>query len=236
MFCGDAPTVLAELPSASVDLILSSPPYDKLRKYGGHTLNFSALAQQMTRVLKIGGVLVWVHGDATVDGSETGLRLYDTMIWDKDSVTTPTEGRYYAAWEYMFVFSKGRPKTLNLLCDKPNREAGRIRSDYRSRCSKEGRSKSDKVKVTPKFSRRMNIWKCNPSASKVSSDHPAVMPYPLARDHVLSWTNPGDLVLDPLAGSGTTLLAAHDTGRDFCGIDIHPGTARRWPTCYPKLN
>lgn len=234
--CGDNVEVLWEWPSETVDMILTSPPYDDLRKYGGHLWDFEKLAQHLTRVLKPGGVMVWNTADATVDGSETGtsmrqalafmgygLKLWDTMIWDKDCVTTPTESRYYSAWEYMFVLSKGKPNALNLLCDRQNREPGRIRKDLMARCSAEGRAaNTGKTHVTPESSRRLNVWRVNPSQDAVDVRHPAVMPLAIASAHIQSWSNPGDMVLDPFAGSGTTLKAAKELNRRWCGIEINP--------------
>jgi len=228
---GDCATVMAErIADNSIDLTVTSPPYDNLRTYNGYTFDFEAIGAQLWRVTKPGGVVVWVVGDATVNGSETGtsfrqalhfmslgFNLYDTMIWDKTVPTTPTEGRYYNTFEYMFVFSKGRPFAINYIEDRLNASAGVARINLKN-CRKEKRTYGGKATVTAAKGRRFNVWPINPSARPI--DHPAPFPEALARDHILSWSNPGDVVLDPMMGSGTTGKMARLTGRQFIGIDI----------------
>lgn len=177
----------------------------------------------MYRVTKPGGVVVWVVGDATVGGSETGssfrqaltftnvgFKLHDTMVYEKNSSTFPARKgskRYTQIFEYMFVFSKGVPKTANLICDKPNKWAGH--KDF-----------SGKLKnPVPDYSPRTNIWKYTTSFND-KTGHPAPFPEALARDHIISWSNPGDVVLDPFIGSGTTAKMAILTGRNYIGFEI----------------
>lgn len=210
--------------SNSIDLVLTSPPYDDLREYNGYVFDFEAIATELTRVLKKGGVLVWVIGDATHKGSETGssfrqalrfldlgLNLHDTMIYEKNSPAYPASAkssRYTQIFEYMFVFSKGKPKTANLICDKPNKWAGH--KDF-----------SGKLKnPVPEFSPRNNIWRYVTSFNGVK--HPAPFPEALAIDHILTWSNEGDLVYDPFMGSGTTAVAAEKTQRKWIGSEISP--------------
>ena len=231
--CGDNTEVLSGFPDACIDLVVTSPPYDDMRTYGGHSWNFETLAAQLVRVLKPGGVIVWNIADQTQNGSESGtsfeqalgfkrfgLWLYDTMIWDKTNITTPTEGRYYDVWEYMFVLSKGKPSRLNLLTDRKNIAAG---GTYRSisKIGAEARSnKTLRVNTIPETSRRHNIWRI-PTEMGVDG-HPAPFPERLAKDHIASWSNPGDVVLDPFSGSGTTCKAAKELNRQWCGIEINP--------------
>jgi len=233
IYCGDNCDLLGELPKDCIDLVVTSPPYDDLRTYGGHTWDFYGVAWQLKRVLKPGGVIVWVVADATKDGSETltsmkqaihfkeacGLNVWDTMIWDKGVQTAPTDSRYYSVWEYCFVFSKGRPNALNLLTDRKNISAGSKRIALKN-CRKEKREYGGKSFITQETGRRFNIWTINPSCGE--NDHPAVFPERLAADHIQSWSNPGDLVLDPFTGSGTTCKAAKELGRNFLGFEINP--------------
>lgn len=231
LFCGDNVEVLRrEVPDNSVQLTVTSPPYDNLRKYNGFTWDFEAIARELYRVTKPGGVVVWVVADATVNGSETGtsfrqalyfmeagFNLYDTMIWRKPSPSCPTEGRYYAVFEYMFVFSKGKPSALNLLTDRPNKSAGAV-STRETRSCAEDRKSTGRKRVVKEFSRRFNVW--DVSTDSRGAGHPAVFPEAIAEGHVLTWSNPGDTVLDPFLGSGTTGKMAAQLGRFFIGVDI----------------
>ena len=214
----------------SVDLTVTSPPYDDLRKYKGYSFDFESIARELYRVTKDGGVVVWVVSDKTEKGSETltsfkqalyfkeiGFIMYDTMIWRKPNPSVPTEGRYYNAFEYMFVFSKGKPKALNFICDKENKTYG---STYKSdsKMNPEIRKQSERSKTVGKYSRRHNVWDIPIGSNKTK--HPAVFPEQLANDHILTWSNEGDLILDPFVGSGTTPKMAKLNGRNYIGFDI----------------
>jgi DNA modification methylase len=215
--------------SESVDLVVTSPPYDNLRTYNGYSFDFESIAKELARVLKPGGVIVWVVGDATIQGSETGtsfrqalhfkelgLNLHDTMIWEKTG-RLPTQDRYYAIFEYMFVFSKGKPKSLNFICDHKNAQSGQVRQKDAT-INKGKRVAGSGVFVTKAFSRRPNIWKIHNAGNK--SGHPAIFPLQLANDHIATWSDVGDLVYDPFTGSGTTGLAAKKLARRFIGSEI----------------
>ena len=139
------------------------------------------------------------------------------MIWEKPSPQAPTEGRYYDVFEYMFVFSKGKPKTLNLLCDRKNKTAGSV-SKKETRSCRENRRVKDEKRIVKEYSRRFNVWTIN--REKNETEHPAVFPSKLATDHILSWSNEGDTILDPFAGSGTTLIAAKTKGRNYLGFEL----------------
>ena len=231
IFTGDNVAVLQTWPDACIDLVVTSPPYDDLRTYGGHSWDFVRLAGELTRVLKPGGVIVWVVADATVNGSETGtsmrqalhfmelgLNLHDTMIWVKDGGGAIGSNLCYTQnWEYMFVLSKGRPKTVNLLRDKVNISAGQDKSGV-GRRDANGEHKIEKRAISSELSKRNNWWLVAPEIG----EHPAVFPEKLTSGHVQTWSNPGDVVLDPFAGSGTTLKAAKELNRRFVGIEINP--------------
>jgi site-specific DNA-methyltransferase (adenine-specific) len=227
---------MKEWPDEFIDLVVTSPPYDNLRTYGGHEWDFEGVAEQLTRCLKPGGVIVWVVADATVNGSETltsmrqaihfkdvcGLNVWDTMIWDKGKCSVPTESRYYDCIEYMFVFSKGKPKALNFIEDRVNVTAGGRRTSAKTKIGRENRSLDPSKSYTVKETgRRYNLWKVNPF-NETSYGHPAIFPEKLAFGHVATWSNPGDIVLDPFAGSGTTLKAAKELNRRYIGIEINP--------------
>ena len=233
---GDSREVLRGIFSESIDLTVTSPPYDNLRTYKD-SLEwdfevFKEIAQELFRVTKQGGVVVWVVGDATIKGSETGtsfkqalyfkeigFNLHDTMIYAKDGISFPDKNRYQNSFEYMFIFSKGSPKTKNLIHDRKNISFGRIVSGT-DRC-KDGQTRvaSCKGQKIKKFGCRWNIWDIKANKGNVKLNHPAAFPEALARDHIISWSNEGDTVLDPFMGSGTTGKMAIQLNRDFIGIE-----------------
>ena len=196
---------LKKIPSDSIDMIITSPPYDDLRDYEGK-INwnfdvFKVIAEEMYRIMKKGGVAVWVVGDKTKNGNKTltsfrqglyfqeiGFNMYDVIIYEKKGTGPPHPNRYFNAFEYMFVLSKGKPKTVNLLRDKKN------------------------------------IWEYSngkkfSTKDEIAYKHPAIFPEKLVEDHILSWSNPGDLILDPFGGSGTTGKVAKKLDRDWILIE-----------------
>ena len=244
--CVDCIEGMKKLDSESVDLTVTSPPYDGLRTYNGFVFDFPAVAEQLWRVTKLGGVVVWVVGDATPKtgskrGSETGssfrqrsassilgFRLHDTMIYAKSSPHFPESIRYGQVAEYMFVLSKGRPKTFNPIKDRRNKTAGTVRhtKNFRARFA-DGTGKTARKNqityTTNEFGARFNIWEYpvgSPAPDRLWKKHPAVFPLALATDHVKTWSNPGELVLDPFVGSGQTVIAADELGRNWLGMDL----------------
>lgn len=230
---------MRKLPDNSIDLTVTSPPYDDIRDYNGYSFDFENIAKELYRVTKDGGVVVWVVGDKTSKGSESGtsfkqalyfkeigFNLHDTMIYQKDSISFPDTNRYYQIFEYMFILSKGKPKTTNLLRDRENKWAdGKKRIKGRERQtdgSLKGRRKGNLLKP---FGVRFNIWKYSTGKYKTTKDeiaygHPAIFPDKLAEDHILSWSNEGDTVMDIFMGSGTTAKMAKLAGRNFIGFEV----------------
>lgn len=222
----------------SIDLVVTSPPYDRLRDYKGFNCHFEELAKELFRVMKVGGVVCWNVGDSVVKKSETltsfrqaiffkdiaGFNVHDTMIWHKLNFSNPESVRYHQIFEYVFVFSKGVPKTFNPLRDKPNAQAGRIGCLGKNTYAKRDGSRSQRAMtyVTQEMGMRGNVW-TGPTRGQEDMcsglSHPAMMPKWLARDLILSWSNPGDLVLDPMAGSFTTCQQAIECGRKSIGIE-----------------
>lgn len=240
IYHGDNGEFLPTLDCYSIDLMVTSPPYDFLRKYKGYSWNLEIILPWILRIMQVGGVIVWIVGDQVQNGTETltsfkqalafkeqGFRLHDTMIYKKDGVVFPESTRYNQSFEYMFVFSRGSPKTFNPICDVKNKRANEpIVGGYRQPDSSikigVGERLGRKVK---EHSMRSNIWQYSPGYMKSAKDayifeHPAIFPEQLAKDHISSWSNPGDIVLDPFMGSGTTLRAAKDLGRKSIGIEI----------------
>jgi site-specific DNA-methyltransferase (adenine-specific) len=235
---GDCLELMKDIPDKSVDLTVTSPPYDNLRSYNGNIEQwsfekFQAIAKELYRVTKHGGVVVWVVGDATIKGSETGtslrqalyfkevgFNLHDTMIWQK-ICPFQHKNRYIQSFEYMFVFSKGAKKSANLICDRKNKWAGT--SIHGTERQANGNTKSlsakQKSKSVKEYGARFNIWDIAPEKNN-KTNHPAVFPEQLANDHILSWSNEGDTVLDCFMGSGTTGKMAVLNGRNFIGIEL----------------
>mgnify|MGYP000098933263 FL=1 len=227
---GDCLEVMKTLEDNSIDLTVTSPPYDNLRTYNGYTFDFEGIARELFRVTKQGGVVVWVVGDATINGSETGtsfkqalyfkeigFNLHDTMIWEKSSFNhDPRRGRYKQFFEFMFVLTKGKPKTYNEIKDMPIKNAGKMVKS--SKRLPNGTIRDYGYIKMGDFQARSNIWKVNQQTK--SNGHPAIFPEKLAEDHILSWSNEGDTILDPMAGSGTTLKMAKKNNRNYIGIEI----------------
>lgn len=231
---------LKRMHDSFIDLTVTSPPYDNLRTYNGYTFDFEGIAKELYRVTKDGGVVVWIVGDATIKGSETGtsfkqalyfkeigFNLYDTMIYSKPNAPL-SHRRYEQDFEYMFVLCKGTPNTFNGIKDKINKYSGTSVSgskrDVGTGIAK-GLSGRKLGKVIQKYGLRGNIWRYSNSGGLSTKDsfahqHPAIFPEKLAEDHILSWSNEGDIVLDPMCGSGTTLKMAKKNNRNYIGIEI----------------
>lgn len=230
---GDCLNVMKSMPSASVDLTVTSPPYDNLRRYNGFTFDFEGIAQELYRVTKDGGVVVWIVGDATIKVSESGtsfrqalyfmecgFNLHDTMIWNKKvfSDVGSLKSRYAPVFEYMFILSKGKLKSFNPIKDRKNKHSGKIYGTIRQ---KDGTTKamSSNGKLKNEFWQRFNVWEQYPCMGN-KTGHPAPFPEQLAHDHIISWSNESDTVLDCFMGSGTTGKMAKQLNRNFIGIEI----------------
>ena len=229
---GDCLERMKEISDESVDLTVTSPPYDNLRTYNGNIEQwsfekFQAIAKELYRVTADGGVVVWVVGDATIKGSETGTSfrqaLYfkecgfniETMIWEKTGCGCLGSNKFYGQnFEFMFIFTKGTPKTANLICDRENKiKSGTVKVNA---SLVDGKGYSRVVERKP-FGKRNNIWRIN---QQQKSEHPAPFPEQLANDHIISWSNEGDTVLDCFMGSGTTGKMSILNGRKFIGIEL----------------
>jgi site-specific DNA-methyltransferase (adenine-specific) len=238
---------MKEMEENTINLTVTSPSYDNLRTYDNNIHNtwnentWKQIIDELYRLTKPGGTVVWVVGDATIDGSETGtsfkqalyameagFKLHDTMIYEKSTSPFPAgkkSNRYTQIFEYMFIWSKGKPKTSNLIFDKKNKYAGYSIAigNHRTKDGKAPKTGSSQVK---EYGARNNIWKINVGKGHTTKDnyayeHPAMFPEELARDHILTWSNPGDIVFDPFMGSGTTGKMAILNNRNFIGIELN---------------
>jgi site-specific DNA-methyltransferase (adenine-specific) len=234
LYLGDCAEVLKKITDESIDLTITSPPYDNLRTYNGFVFDFESIAKELFRVTKQGGVIVWVVGDATVDGSETGtsfkqalyfkeigFNLHDTMIWEKPNFSNPSTNRYHQIFEYMFVFSKGKPKTFNPILDVKNKYGTCLGKNTKRQAN------GDLIEVKKndgrEFGMRRNIWKLNTVGQEMMCEtppHPAMFPERLVYDHLISWSEPNDVVFDCFLGSGTTGIVATQNTRKFIGCEI----------------
>jgi len=236
--CGDNVTLMKQLPDECIDLTVTSPPYDNLRTYNGYTFDFENIAKELYRVTKQGGVVVWVVSDQTVNGSETGtsfkqalffmecgFNLHDTMIFARNNpVPQFKTKRYTNAFEYMFILTKGKPNTCNYLMEK-TKNAGQVKSrNGKSEFAKQSADKPrNEMTIVKEKKIKTNIWVYNVGAvvsNEYTKKHPATFPEQLAQDHILSWSNEGDVVLDPFVGSGTTTKMAFLNNRHYIGFDI----------------
>lgn len=238
---GDALEMLRTLPDESVRCCVTSPPYDQLRTYGGKCeWDFRGVANALNRVLVQGGVCCWNVGDGVVNGSETltsfrqalyfvdevGFSMHDTMIYEKLNFSHPEKIRYHQIFEYVFVLSKGKPSVFNPIKDKPNLTAGCVGNlGTNTFTERDGTKSVREKKVTAEFGMRTNIWRGKTRGQEDMCEelpHPAMMPKWLARDLIRSWSNPGDIILDPFAGSGTTGEIALAEARKAILIELNP--------------
>jgi site-specific DNA-methyltransferase (adenine-specific) len=228
----------------SIDLTVTSPPYDGLRNYNGYSFDFENIAKELYRVTKEGGVVAWIVGDATIKGSETltsfkqalyfkeiGFNVHDTMIFEKGN-SFGTSGnppcRYSQNFEYMFILSKGKPKTFNPI-KVPCVKAGSIaKGKTRKNRQSDGKAfdeqryierEVNKTKIASNIFKYQNGFN-HTTKDKIAFKHPAIFPEKLAEDHILSWSNEDDVVMDIFSGSGTTHKMAKLHNRNFIGFEI----------------
>lgn len=225
---------MARMADNTIDLTVTSPPYDNLRTYNGYEFDFEPIARELFRVTKQGGVVVWVVGDATIDGSETGtsfkqalyfksigFNLGDTMIWNKANPFHWGSNNFYPqSFEYMFILTRGTPRVHELIKDRKLAVANEV--VYENRRNRDGKAPRnyDKKKTLGTWGSRYNVWSIPVICTEVDGKHPAVFPEQLASDHIRTWANAGDLVYDPFLGSGTTAKMARLNGCRCIGSEI----------------
>lgn len=219
-----------------IDLTVTSPPYDNLRDYKGYHFDFQGIAQQLYRVTKNGGIVVWVVGDRIFKGNRTltsfrqaiyfqeiGFNVHDVMIYKKKNTPFMRSNAYTNCYEFMYVFSKGSPKTFNPIKENTVRQGIEMMPFNKGA---DGVNRKIAGKLNPTKNRN-NIWEYavglgGTTSDRIAFQHPAVFPEKLAEEQIISWTKKGDLVFDPMSGSGTTCKMAKKTGRNFIGSDLSP--------------
>lgn len=235
IYCGDCLEKMSDISSESIDMVLTSPPYDNLRDYNGYTFNFEGIAKELYRVMKQGGVVVWIVADATINGSENGtsfkqalyfkeigFNIHDTMIWEKQTFTATgaLKTRYAQVFEYMFIFSKGKIKTFNPIKDRTTKGIRKKNGTVRQADGTVKKQSSIGKIYADREAQRFNVWRINTEVSNNNRFHPAQFSEKLAKDHILSWSNEGDIILDPMIGAGTTGKMAKLNNRNYIGIEI----------------
>ena len=230
---GDCVDIMDSMDVGSVDLTVTSPPYDDLRNYKGYAFDFESIAKGLYRVTKKGGVAVWVVGDKINGGrsltsfeqalyfKKIGFIIHDVMIYRKKNTPFMRSNAYTNCYEFMFILSKGKPQTFNPLMEKTVRSG---REMLVANKKADGINRKVMSKLNPEKT-RTNVWAYAVGLGGTTSDrfafkHPAMFPEKLAEDHVLTWSNKGDLVFDPMCGAGTTLKMAKKHERRYLGIDI----------------
>jgi len=230
---GDCLDLLKELPNDTIDMVITSPPYDDIRNYNGYNFEFEKIANELLRVIKKGGVIIWIVADATIDGSETGtsfqqalyfkkigFRLHDTMIYYKNNPMPQTGNRYHQHFEYMFCFSKDAPKTFNPITEE---------TKYRGLANMKNRGQKgslDYEKITRTKEKKVgNVFFYSigggiSTKDKIAYNHPAIFPERLVYDQIITWSNENDIIYDPFMGSGTTAKIAHLLNRRWLGSEI----------------
>ena len=239
LYYSDVVSGLRVIPSDSIPLTVTSPPYDNARTYGNKNMqwDFEATAKELFRVTTIGGVVCWNVNDMMVNGSESltharqaiyfvdscGFNLHDTMIYKKSNSSHPEKVRYHQVFEYILILSKGTPKTFNPIKDKKNATAGCVGNlGVNTFTEKDGTKSIRPKKITAEYGMRLNVWEGNTRGQEdmcIKLNHPAMMPKWLARDLIRSWSNEGDIILDPFAGSGTTGIQALGLDRNSIMIE-----------------
>lgn len=227
---------MKDIPDNSIDLTVTSPPYDNLRTYNGNIVGwsfdkFKGIAKELYRITKSGGVVVWVVADATIKGSETGtsfkqalyfkdcgFNIHDTMIFAKENYPPRTHRRYEQAFEYMFVFSKGKLKTFNPLLERCKTFGAVYNCNKSMLDEKQVMRQRNERRTVKEYKQRNNIFYYKVGGNRTG--HPAPFPLQLAQDQIISWSNVGDAVLDCFMGSGTTGVACVNTNRQFIGIEL----------------
>jgi len=240
-YLGDCLEVMPYIEDNLVDLTITSPPYDNLRTYENDLVwnwgVFTGIAKELYRVTKKGGVVVWVVGDATIRGSETGtsfkqalffkeigFNLHDTMIYMREGPPL-SHNRYEQKFEYMFVLSNGKPSTFNgMVCHSKSagqKRTSTMRQDSDSLGDRSAKGFVQETKLVGNVFEYSVGNNCS-TKDKIAHRHPAIFPEQLAHDHIISWSNEGDTVLDPMMGSGTTGKMAKILKRNFIGIEKVP--------------
>lgn len=238
IYCENCLDTMAKMPAGFVHMTITSPPYDDMRQYSGNTFDeFEAIAKELYRVTKNGGVVVWVVGDQTAKGNETGtsfrhalyfkevgFNLFDTMIYLKPPRGAVGSNKtYWQSFEYMFVLSKGMPSTINLITDRENKDERD--GDNSTKRLRDGSLLKQKRGGYSKYGRRTNVWeyligKGHSASDKVAYEHPAIFPEKLAQDHIITWSKKGNIVYDPFMGSGTTAKMAILNKRKYIGSEL----------------
>lgn len=236
----DALIALPDLAEGSVDLTVFSPPYDGIREYGKNwRLDYKALGSELLRVTADGGVCAVVIGDGTKDFAKSlttfrwavdwvdraGWRLFECCIYQRHGNPGAWwSQRFRVDHEFILIFFKGsRPRHFDkTTLMVPSKHAGKVYSGT-DRLTNGGFKKIE-PKAVNDMKCRGTLWEystSNTEGNRTKLEHPATYPDSLAEDLIVCFSKPGDLVLDPMCGSGTTCVMAAKNKRAFLGIEIN---------------
>lgn len=238
IYCGDCLNICKSIDDNSIDMVITSPPYDSARFYNGYLFDFENIAKELYRIIKPGGVISWIVNDCYIKGSKSltsfkqaiffkeqcGFLVHDIIIYQKRNFSHPQKNRYHDVWEQVQILSKGKPKTFNPIIDRKNITSGKIGNlGINTFTEKDGSKSIRKKQITKEFGKRHNVWLGNTRGQEemcIKLNHPAMMPKWLARDLIVSFSNIGDIVFDPMTGSGTSCVEAKKLKRNYIGCDI----------------
>ena len=234
LFQGDCLALLADLPDKLVKLVVTSPPYNLGKSYetrldlDDYVAQQQRVIEQCVRVLHDQGSICWQVGNYVENGkivpldillhpifSSLGLHLRNRIVWQFGHGLHASK-RFSGRYEVILWFTKGENYTFNL-------DAVRVPQKYPSKKHFKG-PKKGQLSGNPLGKNPSDIWQIpNVKANHVEKTvHPCQFPVELIERLVLAMTDPGDWVLDPFLGVGTTAIAALIHGRKAIGAEVVP--------------